>query len=207
MKIYDLSVSIYTGMLKWPDDPGVSITQAASMKNGKHYNIARLTCGTHVGTHIDAPYHVTEAGKTVDQLSLYELIGKALVVQMNADSITAEELRTVDMRTYKRILFKTRNSDLLKTETFNPEYVSLDYSAAELLVHQGVRVIGIDYLSVEAFESETHVVHKLLTENDMIIIESLDLSNVEPGAYFLIALPLKLKNCDGAPARVVLIER
>ncbi|RZN37022.1 MAG: cyclase family protein [Methanophagales archaeon ANME-1-THS] len=206
MKIYDLSVSIYTGMLKWPEDPGVSLTQAASMKNGDRYNVSLLTCGTHLGTHIDAPYHVTETGKRVDQLSLYELIGEALVVQMDADSITADELRMVDLRTYKRILFKTRNSEMLKTEAFNPEYVSLDYSAAELLVHHGVRVIGIDYLSIEAFESETHAVHKLLTGNDIIILESLDLSNVEPGAYFLIALPLKLKNCDGAPARVVLVE-
>jgi arylformamidase len=207
MKIYDLSVSIYTGMLKWPDDPSLSLTQTASMKNGEPYNLSRLTCGTHVGTHIDAPYHFTEAGKTVDRLSLYELIGAALVVHIDADQITAEALRTVDLKAYKRILFKTRNSELLKTGEFYPEYVSLDYSAAELLVTNGVRVIGIDYLSIEAFESETHAVHKLLTGNDMIIIESLDLSNVEPGAYVLIALPLKLKNCDGAPARVVLIER
>jgi arylformamidase len=207
MKIYDLSVSIYTGMLKWPDDPRVILTQATSMKNGEQYNLSLLTCGTHVGTHIDAPYHFTEAGKTVDQLSLYDLIGAALVVHIDADRITAEALRTVDLKAYKRILFKTRNSELLKTGAFNPEYVSLDYSAAELLVNNGVRVIGIDYLSIEAFESKTQAVHKLLTENDMIILESLDLSNVEPGAYVLIALPLKLKNCDGAPARVVLIER
>jgi arylformamidase len=84
--------------------------------------------------------------------------------------------------------------------------VSLDYSAAELLVKNGVRVVGIDYLSIEAFDTKEHNVHKILTQNDVIIVETLDLSTVEPGEYFLVALPLKLKQCDGAPARVVLIK-
>ena len=206
-KIYDLSVSIYPGMLTWVDDPGVILTQTASIKNGDAYNLSRLVCSSHTGTHIDAPYHFTREGKTVDRLSLHDLIGEALVVQIDADDkITAEALRDVDFRKYKRILFKTRNSELLKSKEFNREYVALDYSAAELLVKNNVRVVGIDYLSIEAFETEEHPVHKLLTENEVIIIETVDLSEVEPGAYFMVALPLKLKGCDGAPARVVLIE-
>ncbi len=206
-KIYDLSVSIYPGMLTWVDDPGVTLTQTASIKNGDAYNLSRLVCSSHTGTHIDAPYHFTREGKTVDRLSLHDLIGEALVVQIDADDkITAEALRDVDFRKYKRILFKTRNSELLKSKEFNREYVALDYSAAELLVKNNVRVVGIDYLSIEAFETEEHPVHKLLTENEVIIIETVDLSEVEPGAYFMVALPLKLKGCDGAPARVVLIE-
>ena len=205
-KIYDLSVSIYPGMLTWVDDPGVTLTQTASIRDGDTHNLSRLACSSHTGTHIDAPYHFTREGKTVDRLSLHDLIGEALVVEVSADKITAEALRDVDFRKYKRILFKTRNSELLKTEEFNREYVALDYSAAELLVKNGIRVVGIDYLSIEAFETEEHKVHKLLTENEVIIIETVDLSEVEPGAYFMVALPLKLKGCDGAPARVVLIE-
>ena len=205
-KIYDLSVSIYPRMLTWIDDPGVILTQTASIKNGDTYNLSRLACSSHTGTHIDAPYHFTADGKTVDRLSLHDLIGEALVVQIDADTITADELRDVDLKKYKRILFKTRNLELLKSEEFNREYVALDYSAAELLVKNGVRVVGIDYLSIEKFETEEHPVHKLLTENEVIIIETIDLSEVEPGAYFMAALPLKLKGCDGAPARVVLIE-
>jgi arylformamidase len=206
MKIYDLSVSIYPGMLKWIDDQDVELTQTASIRNGDRYNFSRLTCSSHTGTHIDAPYHFTLNGKTVDTLSLYDLIGEALVVQSNADTISAEALRDIDFKKYKRILFKTKNSELLKSETFNPEYVSLDYSAAELLVKNGVRVVGIDYLSIEAFDTKEHNVHRILTQNDVIIVETLDLSTVEPGEYFLVALPLKLKKCDGAPARVVLIK-
>jgi len=206
MKIYDLSVSIYHGMLKWIDDQDVELTQTASIRNGDRFNFSRLTCSSHTGTHIDAPYHFTMNGKTVDTLSLYDLIGDALVVQVNADTISAEALQNIDFKTYKRILFKTKNAELLKKETFNPEYVSLDYSAVELLVKNGVRVAGIDYLSIEALDTKEHSVHRILTQNDVIIIETLDLSKVEPGEYFLVALPLKLKQCDGAPARVVLMK-
>ncbi|MBK5191530.1 MAG: cyclase family protein [Methanosarcinales archaeon] len=206
LKIYDLSVAIYPGMLKWIGDQDVKLRQETSIRNGDAYNFSRLTCSTHIGTHIDAPYHFTTDGKTVDQLNLYDLIGEALVVQIDADTITADELRDIDFKTYKRILFKTRNSELLKSETFHKDYVALDYSAAELLVKNGVRVVGIDYLSIEMYETEEHPVHKLLTENEVIIIETLDLSKIEPGAYFLVALPLKLRNSEGAPARVVLVE-
>jgi arylformamidase len=206
LKIHDVSIPVYPGMLKWIDDQEVELRRETSIKNGDAYNFSRLTCSTHTGTHIDAPYHFTEDGKTVDMVNLNDLIGEALVAQINADTITADELRDIDFTTYKRILFKTKNSELLKDETFNPEYVSLDYSAADLLVKNNVRVVGIDYLSIEELATEEHPVHKILTENDVIIIEALDLRDVEPGAYFLVALPLKLKGCEGSPARVVLVE-
>ena len=165
-----------------------------------------MTCSSHTGTHIDAPYHFTPNGKTIDQLNLQDLVGDALVVQINADTITAEALQDINFTNYTRILFKTQNSELLQSEEFHTDYVSLDHSAAEFLVRNNVRVVGIDYLSIEAFETEEHSVHTILTGNDVIIIESLDLVAVKPGAYFMVALPLKLRGCDGAPARVVLIE-
>jgi arylformamidase len=207
LKIHDISRTIYPGMQCWPTDAGVELTQEQSMKRGDAYNLSRLVCSSHTGTHIDAPYHFTEGGKGIDEVSLFDLIGKALVVEIAAaDLITAAELRDVDMRTYKRILFKTRNSELLADGTFHEDYVALDYSAAELLVENGVKVVGIDYLSIEAFADTGHPVHKLLTENGVLILETLDLRAIAPGAYFMVALPLKLKGCDGAPARVVLVE-
>ncbi len=206
LKIYDLSVPIYPGMLRWIDDQDVVLTQESSMAKGDPYNFSRVTLSTHIGTHIDAPRHFTDYGKTIEQLSLSDLVGEALVVEITADRITADELRAIDFQKYQRILFKTRNSELLMNETFHKNYVALDYSAAVLLVENGVRVVGIDYLSIEELETETHNVHKLLTENDVIIIETLDLRAVKPGAYFMVALPLNLKGCEGAPARVVLVE-
>ncbi|HDS46397.1 MAG TPA: cyclase family protein [Methanomicrobia archaeon] len=207
MKIHDLSLTIYPGMRCWPDDTGVELTQEEALRSGDAYNCSRLICSSHIGTHIDAPCHFTAHGKGIDEVSLYDLIGEALVVGVaTADLITAAELRDVDLRTYKRILFKTRNSALLADRTFHEDYVALDFSAAELLVENGVKVVGIDYLSIEAFTSDGYPVHKLLTENGVLIIETLDLRAIEPGAYAMVALPLKLKGCDGAPARVVLIE-
>jgi arylformamidase len=192
-------------MLQWPDDPRVQVTQVASIKKGDPYTLSQFTCGTHSGTHIDAPYHVTEHGKRIDQVSLEDLVGEALVVQVDADRITADVLRDIDVSMYRRILFKTRNSELLRDEAFHEEYVSLELSAAKVLIERGVRVVGIDYLSIEAYEPADHPVHKLLTEHDVIILEGLNLCGVEPGVYFLVALPLKLQGADGAPARVVLV--
>jgi len=205
LRIYDLSVSLYPGMLQWPGDPRVLITQIASIKHGDPYTLSQFTCGTHSGTHIDAPYHFTEHGTTIDQVSLNELIGEALVVQVDADRITADVLRDIDLIAHRRILFKTRNSELLRDEAFHEEYVSLELSAAKVLVERGVRVVGLDYLSIEAYDSADHPVHKLLLEHDVVILEGLDLSAVQPGTYLLIALPLKLQGADGAPARVVLV--
>lgn len=206
MRIHDLSVSLYPGMLQWPDDPRVRLTQVASLKKGDPYTLSQFSCGTHSGTHIDAPCHFTPEGRTIDQVSLNELIGEALVVQVDTDRITADALRDIDLTTYRRILFKTRNSALLRDESFHAEYVSLELDAAQVLVECGVRVLGLDYLSIEAYESVDHPVHKLLTAHDVVILEGLDLSAVKPGAYFLVALPLKLRGADGAPARVVLVD-
>ncbi len=206
MRMYDLSVSLYPGMLQWPDDPRVHVTHMASIKRGDPYTLSQFTCGTHSGTHIDAPYHFTEQGKTIDQVSLSDLIGEAVVVQVDADRITADVLRDIDLTTYRRILFKTRNSELLRDEAFHEEFVSLELAAAEVLVERGVRVVGLDYLSIEAYESADHPVHKLLLEHEVVILEGLDLSAVQPGTYFLVALPLKLEGADGAPARVVLVQ-
>ncbi|KAF5414296.1 MAG: Kynurenine formamidase [Candidatus Methanophagaceae archaeon] len=117
-RIYDLSVSIYPGMLKWIDDPDVELTKTASIGDGDGYNLTRFSGSAHTGTHIDAPFHFSANGKTVDVLSLYDLIGEALVVHVNADTISADELQKVDLSRYTRILFKTRNSALFKPVLF-----------------------------------------------------------------------------------------
>jgi len=205
MKIYDLSVNIYSNMLKWPSDPEIEIRPFLSIKNGAPANLSILNMGSHTGTHIDAPYHFNLNGKTVDKLSLYDLIGEAIVVEIKSDVISVNELKNIDLKKYKRILFKTKNS-MFQTNKFNPDYTYLDFPAAKELLKNNVKLVGIDYLSIEKFDSKTHNVHKILTQNNIIILETLNLSKINPGEYFLVALPLKIKNCDGAPARVVLIK-
>lgn len=206
MKIYDLSVNIYSNMLKWPSDPEIKINPVLSIENGASVNLSIFNMGSHTGTHIDAPYHFNPDGKTVDKLSLYDLIGEALVVEIKSDIISVNELKNIDLNRYKRILFKTKNSSYLRRKEFCTKYTYLDYRAAKKLVRYNVKLVGIDYLSIEKFDSRTHNVHKILTRNNIIILETLKLSKIKPGKYFLVALPLKIKNCDAAPARVVLIK-
>lgn len=101
LRIHDVSIPIYPGMVKWIDDQDVELKREASITNGDAYNLSRLTCSVHTGTHIDAPYHFTAEGNTVDRLSLHDLIGEALVVQIDPDTITAAELHDIDFTKHK----------------------------------------------------------------------------------------------------------
>ncbi|MBN1899525.1 MAG: cyclase family protein [Spirochaetes bacterium] len=205
-KIHDISLSIYPGMLKWPDDPPIQFSSFASMARGDKVNLNLLIMGSHTGTHIDAPFHFQKKGKKIDTIPLDILVGQALVVQVSSGCISLKDVKNIDYNQYKRILFKTKNSRFLKKKKFRTDYVYLDYPAACFLVKKGVKVIGIDYLSIEKYGSADHKVHKILTRNNVIIIEGLDLSRIKPKDYLLMALPLKIKKGDGSPCRVALIE-
>jgi arylformamidase len=105
----------------------------------------------------------------------------------------------------QRVLFKTDNSAHWNDGTFYEKFVYLEPDAAEFLVQQGVRLVGIDYLSIDPYKSEKHPTHFVLLPRNVIIIEGLNLSRVAPGPYQMVALPLNLQSGDGAPARVILI--
>lgn len=207
MKIYDISVELYNKMLKWPSDPEIKFEAFSSIKNGGKANVTNIKCGSHSGTHIDAPYHFILKGKGIDKIKLDSLIGDAWVREIHSDKIKLSDIQNVDYKKYKRILFKTKNSRLLKNNKFYPNYVYLDYPAAEFLVKQKIKLVGIDYLSIERYKSKDHKVHQILLKNNVVIIETLDLSKVKEGEYFLLALPIKIRGGDGAPARVVLIKK
>jgi len=210
MKIYDLTVPIHTTMAVWPGDPKVSNGLESSIKAGNDANITKIQMSAHTGTHIDAPFHFVDDGISIDQLDLDLLIGEAEVIEIDHDvkmitSSTLAELGKVKWP--MRILFKTNNSQkkLIENPEFSKDFVSLSVDASEFLIANGVKLIGIDYLSIAPFENgdQTHVV---LLENEIIVIEGLNLKEVNPGVYQLIALPIKLQGADGAPARVVLLQ-
>lgn len=207
MSYIDISLPIQENLPIWPGDPSVKLVWTSRIEMGGHANITSLTMSAHAGTHVDAPFHFINNGKTVDRLLLSTLIGKVKVVQIpeNIDVITKTCLETVELGNNTRVLFKTRNSSLWIDQKgkFNKDYVAVDASAASWLVERGVELIGIDYLSIAPFE-ETFDTHQILLSAGMIIIEGLDLSKVEPGDYRLICLPLKLIDRDGAPARAIL---
>lgn len=207
---YDVSLPISPAMPVWPGDPPIRIERVSSIKQGAEFNLSRLEMGTHTLTHVDAPRHFTEQGLPVDHLPLDILIGPALVVEPRPDGnlITATDLGQLGIRNIQRLLIKTRNSDFWTGGPYDFEYdfVSLSKDAARWIVLNGIKLVGIDYLSIEAFDAREPEVHRTLLENGIIIVEGLNLSQVPEGRYQLICLPLKVRDGDGAPARVILMR-
>jgi len=207
--IYDVSVPIVSGMPVWPSDPPLKLTPQSHISRDKTHtvHVTTIEMGSHTGTHIDAPYHFVEGGRRLESIPLDELVGTATVVQVaGARSITRQHLQSLVWDGVRRVLFKTDNSGHWNDGTFYESFVYLEPDAAEFLVQQGVRLVGIDYLSIDAYKSEKHPTHFVLLPRNVVIIEGLNLSHVAPGQYQLVALPLNLQSGDGAPARVILIS-
>jgi arylformamidase len=208
MKIYDVTVAISNDLPVYPGDPPIHIERTQSLEKGDIARVSRLSISTHIGTHVDPPYHFMKDGVALDQAPLEVFIGPARVVDVgDASSIDAALLSTFDFDGASRVLFKTRNSRFWsETKEFQKDFVYLETDAAEALVARGVKLVGIDYLSIEKFGFDEPTTHWTLLGNDVYILEGLDLSAIAPGDYELICLPLKIKDGDGGPARVVLRE-
>lgn len=206
LRIIDISVPVYTGMVYYPGDPGAVIEPVLNIAQGDSANLSRLRLGSHTGTHIDAPRHFEKNGVSVDRVSLATLMGPCRVADLTGagDFITSEDLEEASTRGCERLLLKTQNSKLWANPEFTADYVPLSDDAAKYLVETGVKLIGIDYLSIERFKSERHPVHHELLSAGVIILEGIDLSEVAAGHYNLTCLPLKILDGDGAPARAVL---
>lgn len=209
MKIHDLTVTIRNGMPVWPGHPAVELERINDMAAGAHSNVSRLSLAVHTGTHVDAPVHFLPGGSGVESLPLDVLVGPAHVVELadSADVITAALLQEAQIPAgVERVLLKTRNSAGWKTATeFNTAYVGLAADGAEYLVARGIRLVGIDYLSVAPYK-QSRPTHEALLNAGVVIVEGLDLTGIAAGMYMLVCLPMKLAGSDGAPARVVLIE-
>ena len=208
MKIYDVSVSISVDTAVYEGDPKVAIETAHAISKGDAANVSKLCFGTHTATHVDAPNHFIENTKRVHELDLDKLIGKCRVVEIEKSvmAIEAEHLENLDGA--ERVLFKTRNSDFWNdfSQGFRKDFTYIAPDAAKALVDLGIKLVGIDYLSVEKFGAKTFDTHIILLEKEVVIIEGLDLRKVPAGDYELICLPLKIVGGagDGAPARTIL---
>jgi len=207
MPIYDITNSIRSQMPVYEGDPSVEIAAWSSMLKGDSANVSFLHLGAHTGTHVDAPAHFIKDAAKIDSLPLDLLIGPARVVRVpeEATEIDRDFLAACDLNQVERILFHTRNSGFWN-ESFRKDFTHLLPEAAEYLIDQGIKLVGIDYLSIEKFHSGHHRTHIALLSNSVIILEGLNLSEVPAGDYELICLPLKLSEGagDGAPARAVL---
>jgi arylformamidase len=204
-KLLDVSVPLSSGMPTYPGNPEFELHPVKRIARGDTANNSRLTMGTHTGTHVDAPWHFLDDGAAVDELRLDLLIGRTRVVEVTKrGGIGAEELAEAGLREDLRVLLKTSNSALWNGEGFHTEYTHLTEAGARYLVDQGVKVVGIDYLSVEQFKKAGAPAHRTLLGQSVVIIEGLNLSEADPGMYEMYCLPLRIPGADGAPARVIL---
>jgi arylformamidase len=206
MKIYDISVPISADLPVYPGDPEIQLERILSLERGDIANVTRLCCSTHIGTHIDPPSHFIAGARSVDQLPLEILLGTARIVDVgDVPAIDAVVLNRCHLEGATRILFKTRNSSFWpESNVFHEDFVYIAPDAARLLVERGVQLVGIDYLSVERFHFDEPTTHLVLLAANVVIVEGLALRDVPPGDYELVCLPLKIKDGDGSPARVVL---
>lgn len=210
MKIYDITVPLSNDVPVYEGDPKVEITTANSIEKGDAANVSKLCFGAHTATHVDAPNHFIEGTRKVAELDLHKLIGRCRVVEIDKNVTAIEARHVADLENAERVLFKTRNSDFWNNSAqgFRTDFTYIEPEAALILVEKGVKLVGIDYLSVEKFGSKDFRTHIILLEKEVVIIEGLDLREVSAGDYELICLPLKVisETGDGAPARTILTE-
>jgi len=206
-RIYDVSVAVHPAMPTWPGDSGFKRSLVHSIKEGASSDLSFITMGSHTGTHVDAPAHFIQGGPTVDELPVDTMIGQVIVFGLDVEKeITRSDLEVLDFDGNTRVLFKTRNSSLWELGKFTPDFVSFAPDAAQYLVGKGIKLVGIDYLSVGSFYEGGEYVHRIFLRNGVVVVESINLSDVSPGIYELICLPLKILGTEGAPARVLLRE-
>jgi arylformamidase len=206
VEIIDVSVPIRDGMLHWPGDPDVRLARVSAIADGDLANISELDFGVHTATHVDAPVHFLEGTEGADALPLAAMIGRANVV--DGRSIAEAPIGEADLQALEipadceRLLLKTRNSDLWeRDEEFTEDFLRLDASGARYVTERGIKLIGIDYLSIGDADA-----HRTLLSSGVVPLEGLDLRAVEPGGYTLVCLPLRIVGADGAPARAVLLR-
>lgn len=210
MKIYDVTVAISENVPIYEGDPRVEIESSKQLAVGDGANVSQLCFGAHTGTHVDAPNHFIEGTKRIDQLDLDKLIGRCRVVEIDRSVIAVGPEHLPQLDGIERLILKTRNSDFWNTpeDGFRSDFTYITEPAARMIADAGVKLIGIDYLSIEAPGSVGHPVHVALLEKEVVILEGVDLRAVSAGDYELVCLPLKYSGGtgDGSPARTVLRE-
>ena len=210
MRTYDISLTISPELPTWPGDPNIVLERVGKIEEGAPSNVSRIEMSVHCGTHVDAPYHFLGDGAlTIDELPLNLLTGRAYVLHVpdDVDEISRKVLEKAEVppRT-RRLLFRTRNSRYWQQgeRAFQEDFVGISADGAEALVERGIKLVGIDYLSIAPY-TDSAPTHEILLKAGVVVLEGLDLSKVSNGRYTLYCLPLKLLGADGAPARAILV--
>ena len=211
MKIYDVTVAVSEGVPIYEGDPRVEIESVRSIAGGDNANVSHLCLGAHTGTHVDAPNHFIDGTRRVEDLDIEKLVGPCRVIEVDGSVVSIEPSDVGALDGVERVLFKTRNSAFWNEPErgFRTDFTYISPEAARVLADAGIKLVGIDYLSVEKFGSNDFATHVTLLKSEIVIVEGLDLREVPAGDYEITCLPLKYVGGtgDGAPARTILVER
>jgi len=208
MRTYDISIPITTDMPVWPGDPAVLMQRVIKIEEGDNANVTHVSLSAHTGTHVDAPFHFLSDGNTLEKVPLNLMMGRVYVLHLpDVDLITADVLKVsgIPPRT-RRVLFRTRNSEIWARgeRNFQTDFVALSPDGAQYLVQRGVKLVGIDYLSIAPYQ-QSRPTHEILLKAGVLILEGINLIEIVQGRYTLYCLPLNLQGVDGAPARAILV--
>ena len=210
MKIYDVTVPISANTPIYEGDPKVMIESVRTIADGANANVSNLCLGAHTGTHVDAPNHFIDSTRRVEDLDIEKLVGPCRVIEIDGSVIEIAPSHISDLAGVERVVFKTRNSEFWNTpeDGFRTDFTYISPEAARTIADAGIKLVGIDYLSVEKFASSDFATHITLLEKEIVILEGLDLREVPAGDYEIVCLPLKYVGGtgDGAPARTILRE-
>lgn len=213
MKVHDVSLVLRPDMVTWPGEPGPKFMPLRRIATGDTANVSLITLANHTGTHVDPPIHFIEGGNTVDMLPIDALVGRCRVLAFpESGHVSGGWLDGANVpASTERLLLKTRNSERWADPTapFTRDFTAIDASAARWCVEHRVKLVGVDYLSIEPQgpEKQGYPVHNTLLRANVVIVEGLDLRGIAAGDYELVCAPIKLQGGDGAPARVFLIQR
>lgn len=201
--LYDISRPVRAGVPVWPGDAPFRVDWTLRRADGASVNLSALHLSAHTGTHADAPYHASDDGRRMGAVPLDAYLGPALVVDARGwPAISAERVEPLLEEHPERLLFRT--GCWADPETFPERFPPIEPDAARRMAAAGVRLVGTDAPSVDAFDSTDLPTHNLLREAGIANLESLLLDEVPPGRYELIALPLRLEEADASPVRAVL---
>jgi len=208
-RVIDVSVALERPLPAWPGSSGHRTHRTMSIADGDPANVTQLEMDVHAGTHVESSLHFLADGEPLSAVPLAELVGPAQVIAVDGPAVTPATLEAAGIGAETtRLLIKTANSARWHAPdaSFDPGYVALTAEAAHWLVEHRLRLVGIDYLSVQRFEDSPET-HRILMRAGIVIVEGLDLTDADAGIYDLVCLPLRLSEAEAAPARVILIDR
>lgn len=200
----DISRSLTPGHPNWPGDDPYTLAPRLRIERGDSVNTALLSCSTHTGTHVDAPFHYQPGGQTLDEVPLSVYIGPCRVIHATGHEMMPASVLDGIENLPERVLLYTGQP--AAWTTFPEDFSALSPELVRALAAKGVRLVGTDAPSVDPLTSKTLDAHHAFAESGLYILEGLNLDGVPEGNYQLVCLPLPLAGADGAPARAILLD-